>query len=118
MSWVDGQAGPVVRPYALTSGRTRPPAEFTLISVVLASRPATASDTGLGTQYAQILRLCQQPQSVVDVSARLGLPVGVVRVLLADLAERGLIRDRVPSSLPALPDDDTFRAVIDGIRSL
>ena len=110
--------GPVVRPYALTAGRTRPPSEFTLISVVLACRPVTAEDAGLGTQHSQILWLCQAPQSVVDVSARLELPVGVVRVLLADLAERGLIRDRVPPSLPALPDDDTFRAVIDGIRSL
>lgn len=89
-----------------------------MISVVLACRSTTAEDAGMGTQQAHILRLCQAPQSVVDVSARLELPVGVVRVLLADLAERGLIRDRVPPSLPALPDDDTFRAVIDGIRSL
>ncbi len=109
---------PVIRPYALAPGRTRPQADFRLISVVLACRPVAADDAGMGTQQVQIMRLCQAPQSVVDVSARLELPVGVVRVMLADLAERGLIRDRVPASLPALPDDDTFRAVIDGIRSL
>lgn len=118
MNGFEPGSGPVVRPYALTSGHSRPPAEFTLISVVLAVRPVAAEDTGLGTHCVSILRLCQAPQSVVDISSRLELPVGVVRVLLADLAERELIRDRVPTSLPALPDDDTFRTVINGIRAL
>ena len=108
----------MVRPFALAAGPARPAAEFTLISVVLAGRPVTPDDTGLGADCVTILRLCQAPQSVVDVSARLELPVGVVRVLLAELAERGLLRDRVPTSPPALPDNHTLRTVIDGIRAL
>jgi hypothetical protein len=117
--WADEDAGPVVRPYALTAGRTRPHGEeFDLIAVVVASRPPSASDGGLGSECAEIMRLCQRPQSVAEISSHLSLPVGVVRVLLVDLLDRGLIRRRAPVSTAQLPTDETFRAVINEIRSL
>jgi uncharacterized protein DUF742 len=115
--WIDDDAGPVVRPYALTGGRTRPARDgFDLIAVVVANRPASRSDEGLGSAYAEIMRLCQQPQSVAEIAARLRLPTGTVRVLLGDLVDRELIRK--PTRAANLPTDDIFRAVIDGIRAL
>ncbi|NUT34012.1 MAG: DUF742 domain-containing protein [Hamadaea sp.] len=117
--WVDDDAGPVVRPYALTAGQAGTVAtEFDLIALVVAVRPAEAGDAALGSACADILRLCQAPLSVVDVSARLGLPVGVVRALLGDLTQRGLIRRRQPAPLTTLPSEETFKAVIHGLRSL
>src|SRR5688500_16494263 len=89
--WIDDDAGPLVRPYALTGGRTRPAqGDFDLIALVVANRPAAPSDGGLGSTYAEIMRLCQQPQSVAEIAARLRLPAGTVRVLLGDLVEREL----------------------------
>ncbi|MBV1850175.1 DUF742 domain-containing protein [Catellatospora tritici] len=119
MRWLDDDAGPVVRPYAMTGGRTRPAqGDFDLIELVVATRPMLSMDAGMGTELAEIIRLCQRPQSVAEVSARLRLPAGTVRVLLADLAERRLIRRRPPVDLRHLPTQDILRAVIDGIRAL
>src|SRR5689334_7452860 len=84
--WLDEEAGPVVRPYAMTSGRTRPSnGEFDLISLIVATRPAAPGDLNLGPEHAAIIRMCQQPLSVAEIAAHLNLPVGIVRVLLGDL---------------------------------
>ena len=45
--WDDAEAGPVVRPYAMTRGRTEPTGgTFDLISLVVATRPVPVSDSG------------------------------------------------------------------------
>lgn len=116
--WVDADAGPVVRPYAMTRGRTEPLAgDFDLIAIVVADRTLTAADIGLGPEHHAIVELCQQPQSVAELSAYLDLPVGIVRVLLGDLLGRMLIRAHNPNPVAA-PSDDLFEAVIRGIRQL
>ncbi|MFF5172273.1 DUF742 domain-containing protein [Micromonospora sp. NPDC000089] len=117
--WVDDHAGPVVRPYAVTRGRARPAAgTFDLISLVTATVPEVGEAAGLGPEHVAIVALCQRVQSVAEVSARLDLPVGAVRVLLGDLVERGLVRVREPGAGGALTDESIFEAVIDGLRAL
>ena len=119
MLWVDDEAGPLIRPYAMTSGRTRPRhADLDLIAVLMATRPALPSDGGLGTVYAEIMALCQHPVSVAEIAAHLRLPAGTVRVLLSDLLERRLVRRRAPVNVTHLPSADILKAVIDGIRAL
>ena len=94
--WVDRDSGPVVRPYAVTGGRTEPAdgEVLDLIAVIMASgRPAEPADQlGLSPEHRRILGLCRQPATVADVASDTGLPVGVVRVLLADLIQQGRIR--------------------------
>ncbi|MEV0274127.1 MAG: DUF742 domain-containing protein [Hamadaea sp.] len=117
-AWLDDDAGPVVRPYALAAGTTAEAAEeFDLIAVVLASRPPAATDAALGSASARILQLCQEPLSVVDLSARMNLPVGVVRALLGQLAARDLIRRSQPGPA-ALPSEEIYKAVLHGLRAL
>lgn len=117
--WVDDEAGPLIRPYAMTSGRTRPRfGDLDLIAVVVATRQALPSDGGLGTVYAELMGLCQRPVSVAELAARLRLPAGTVRVLLSDLLERELVRRRAPVNVNQLPSPDILKAVIDGIRAL
>ncbi|MEV6966241.1 DUF742 domain-containing protein [Hamadaea sp. NPDC051192] len=117
-AWLDDDAGPVVRPYALAAGITAEAAEeFDLIAVVLASRAPSSGDAALGTASARILQLCQEPLSVVDLSARMSLPVGVVRALLAQLAARDLIRRSHPGPA-ATPSVETYKAVLHGLRAL
>jgi hypothetical protein len=116
--WLDEHAGPVVRPYAMTSGRTRPTGDFDLIALVVAMRHSTATDVGLGPEHLAIIRLCQRPLSVAEIAAHLDLPIGIIRVFLGDLLDRELIFVRVPQPAAELPSEDIFKAVINGLRAL
>jgi hypothetical protein len=117
--WLDEDAGPVVRPYAVTGGRTRSDVgEFDLIALVVATRPVSALGPGQAPEHVSIMRLCQRPLSVAEVSAHLNLPVGVVRVLLSDLFDDGLIRIHQPPPASQPPSQWILNAVINGLRSL
>ncbi|MEV6925647.1 DUF742 domain-containing protein [Dactylosporangium sp. NPDC051485] len=117
--WVDADAGPVVRPYAMTRGRTQPTSgNFDLITIVMTVRAMSPVDVGLGPEHEAIVQLCQQPTSVAELSANLNLPVGTVRVLLGDLLSRVLIVASNPDPVTNPPGDDLFEAVINGIRRL
>jgi hypothetical protein len=117
--WVDEAAGPVVRHYAMTHGRTRPTrGEFDLITLVMATRSARRPEAGLQPEHNSILRLCQNPVSVAELATHLDLPVGTVRVLLGDLLDRGYIRTRSPVPANHQPTERVFKAVLDGLRSL
>jgi len=117
--WLDEDAGPVVRPYAMTSGRTRPSTgAFDLITLVVAARPVSTTDVGLGPEHAAIIRLCHRALSVAEVAAHLDLPIGIIRVLLGDLLDRELIFVRIPQPAGEIPDEDVFEAVINGLRAL
>jgi hypothetical protein len=118
-SWYDEDAGPVVRPYAVTRGRARPRGEFDLISIVAATGPpAAAAVAGLGPEHQAIVALCRLPSSVAEIAAQLDLPVGIVRVLLGDLADRRLITVRTPLPDTQLPSEQVFEAVLRGLRAL
>jgi hypothetical protein len=120
LEWVDRDAGPIVRPYAMTSGRTTPTrGGFDLISIVLAARPGRAADGATyGTESAEIIRCCQQPVSVAEISAHLDLPARTVKVLLGDLLDQNLIHTRRPGATVGLPDELVLEAVMHGLRSL
>jgi hypothetical protein len=117
--WLDDDAGPVVRPYALTGGRTRSDVgEFDLIALVIATKPVSAVGLGLAPEHVAIVRMCQHPLSVAEVAAHLNLPVGIVRVLLGDLLDEGLIRTHQPPPASQPPNPRVLNALIDGLRSL
>jgi Protein of unknown function (DUF742) len=117
--WVDEAAGPVVRPYAVTHGRTQPArGEFDLITQVTAAQTVGDDESGRQPEHVAILRLCQNPTSVAEIATQLDLPVGTVRVLLGDLLDRGLVRTRAPVPAGNLPDDNVYKAVLDGLRAL
>jgi hypothetical protein len=117
--WLDEAAGPVVRPYAMTSGRTQPSSgDFDLIAIIASSRSITSADVGLTPEHGAIIRLGQRAISVAEIAAHLDLPVGIVRVLLGDLLDRELILVRAPESTTQLPAERLFKEVIDGLRAL
>ena len=76
--WLDEEAGAVVRPYALTRGRTRAAGgRLDLIALISAVRDASATELSLGPEHLALLRICRRPTSVADLAADLDLPVGV-----------------------------------------
>jgi hypothetical protein len=118
--WLDAEAGPVVRPYALTQGRTRHSGEaFDLVATVLATRARIADRGGLAPEHASVLQIAQAPTTVVDIASDVDLPLGVVRILLADLRELGLVTIQAPVPMkPRQVDRNTLREVLHGLRGL
>jgi len=117
--WFDREAGPVVRPYALTKGRTLPSggASFGLIDVVVATSERSAEHFRPGPEHRRILSLCRQPTPIVDLTSEIDLPIGVVRVLLGDLMSEGMVRVLSSQQQPAA-DQRLLRMVLDGLESL
>jgi hypothetical protein len=116
--WLDDEAGPVVRPYALTGGRTRPAGQSLDLVALVSARSRLAPDpSGLEPEHSQILLSCQRPVSVADLASDLDLPLGVIRIMLADLRERGLIRIHRPAQ-GRLTDPKVLQQVADGLRRL
>ena len=117
---LDDEAGPVVRPYALVRGRTRPAGAVLDVVAMACAVPGGASGTwepDLEPEHLALLRQCRVPASVADLASSLGLPLGVIRVLLADLRDRRLITIHQPR--PArLTDIRILREVADGLRRL
>ncbi|MFI5830991.1 DUF742 domain-containing protein [Streptomyces sp. NPDC051578] len=122
--WYDAEAGPLVRPYAMTGGRTKPGphgVRFDLIALVVVggAGPAAGDEALLGPEHRVLLGLCgAQTQSVAELAADADLPVGVVRVLLGDLLEGGHVKVSRPVPPARLPDERILREVIDGLRAL
>ncbi|MFI8106586.1 DUF742 domain-containing protein [Streptomyces sp. NPDC086023] len=79
------------RPYTLTRGRIHASRRLRLETLVQTA-PGLQDHRTLLPEHQQILALCGHPRSVAEVSALLGIPLGVVRVLVADLADHGLLR--------------------------
>ncbi|MET8584399.1 DUF742 domain-containing protein [Streptomyces collinus] len=121
--WFDDEAGPVVRPYAMTRGRTTSPAQhrLDLIAVVVTEPGArdAETDTMLAPEHVEIVGLCRAaPQSIAELAAELDLPIGVVRVLIGDLVHAKLVHVTRPVPPAELPDESILRDVIDGLRAL
>jgi Protein of unknown function (DUF742) len=83
----------VARPYTVTGGRTRPRGErqFDLIDIVVATGAEPGGAFSPGPEHRHILGLCQRPTVVADLTAAVGLHLGLVRVLLGDLLYEDLI---------------------------
>ncbi|MGA8460448.1 MAG: DUF742 domain-containing protein [Streptosporangiaceae bacterium] len=120
--WVDREAGRVVRPYALTGGRTDPAggAVLDLITVIVAygPPPTAAASRRLGPEHRKLIGLCQEPMTVADAAADVALPLGVVRVLLADLIQQKLITVQPRRAVRPQASPDLLREVLNGLRSL
>jgi hypothetical protein len=118
--WFDREAGPIVRPYAMTRGRTMPAADafIGLIDTVLAEeRPQLPIEARLNSEHRRLLRRLAQPVTVVDLASDAGLPVGVVRVLLSDLAQWGAIKV-VPVPRGHVVDERILREVLNGLQAI
>ncbi len=113
--WLDDAAGPLVRPYTVSSGRTRPTIELDLLSLVLAQGP---SPSALGPEHAKAHGLCHTPTSVAEVAAHMKLPVMVAKVLLADLVESDAMTMRAPRPAADLNDRVLLEKLLDGLQRI
>src|SRR6187399_2768902 len=112
-------AGPRVRPYVLTRGRTHSVFELRLETMVSIRADAKWEGTALSAEYQPVRALCVTPLSVAEVAANLSVPIGVARVLLSDMAELGVMHihgtERTAEGRPPMA---LMRRVLDGLNRL
>lgn len=119
---LDEAAGPLVRPYAVTGGRTQASREFYLITLVAAT--GGPLQAGANPDHGRILLACQNPKgtSVAEISAHVRLPVAVIKILLGDLlAWRAIVAQapvNVAFSESSRRDPQLLKAVMNGLRKL
>ncbi|MEV5829330.1 DUF742 domain-containing protein [Spirillospora sp. NPDC052242] len=115
--WLDGDAGPVVRPYTLTRGRTRLRDDtLDLISVLEAT--GVPARTRLAPEHRRLLEICRRSITFADLTSEIDLPVGVVRVLVDDLRDENLLRVLKPTPAGDVPDELVLRKLLNGLRAL
>ncbi len=116
--------GRLIRPYTMTGGRTGSDQPFIALEALVSATP-----TGFRNKHqfrweaARIIDLSRQETAIVEIAARLDVPIGVVRVIVADLAHRGAVQiSEPPSDAPASLEGYTYttllQKVLDGIKSL
>jgi len=104
----------VVRPFMLTGGRTRPLHDGLRIETLLHAAPAALS-APLRFESRRIVELCQAPMSMADLAVALQVPLGVVRVIVADLVTESYLR--IEEQLSELPIE-LIERIRDRVRAL
>jgi hypothetical protein len=116
--WVDSDAGPLVRPYAITRGRTQPRGErFDLVTILVGTGRPTPRPGGLSHEQIRLLDLCRLSYTIADLASEMDLPLGVVAVLADDLIELGLLTV-VRATSTDRPDLALLRRIRDELRAL
>jgi hypothetical protein len=118
MQPAQGEQSSLVRPYAVTGGRTAPRTQLALEALVSS---ATSLHQDLSTrtpEYQAIGALCRQVRSVAEISAMLRIPLGVTRILVADMAAEGLVQLHQPQLDAGKPDLNLLERVLSGLRRL
>ena len=110
------------RPYTVTGGRTRPAHDNleleTLVQTVTGDEEQLAA---LGREQRSIAALCREVVSVAEISARLDLLLGVTRVIVGDMALKGVVVLYRPPATDAdadLPPVQLLERVLHGLRNI
>ncbi|MEU9402515.1 DUF742 domain-containing protein [Streptomyces sp. SID4985] len=113
-------SNPLVRPYAMTGGRTRPRYQLA-IEALVHTTAAPHQMQGQLPEHQRICNLCREIKSVAEISALLTIPLGVARILVADLAEAGLVAIHQPGgdeNAGGQPAVTLLERVLSGLRKL
>ena len=80
-----------VRPFTFSGGRTRSRHPLMVQTLVSTSEPGQEPPGTLMPESISIYKLCRETRSLAEISAELGIPLGVTQVLVSDLAEQDLV---------------------------
>ena len=114
----DSPGSSLVRPYAVTGGRTKPRYQIQIEAMVAASHYDARDLSVLSPECQAILGFCRDWRSVAEISAVLRMPLGVARVLVADMAVEGLVRVHQLDTTQGGPNLNLLERVLGGLRKL
>ena len=114
----DGDDVSLVRPYSRTGGRTRTTIDLALETLVSVSGRGHRSV--VDPDHQPVVDLCTQARSVAEIAALLAVPLGVARILVADLAQEGLlsVHDTATPQADGAPSMVLMERVLAGLRRL
>lgn len=113
------ETGSLVRPYTRTGGRTRPDYDLAIEALVETSERGRYEEAAALPEHRSICGLCVETRSVAEVAAYLRLPLGVVRVLIGDMAGLGLVMIHQSGLLVGdRPSLAFLERVLSGLRKL
>jgi hypothetical protein len=104
-----------VRPYALTGGRTQARHPLLVETLVTANPREPGQDATLPPEARAIHAFCSTHRSIAEIAAVLSLPLGVVRVLVGDLADAG--RVRIHPVAAVVPRRELLERVLRGLKA-
>lgn len=111
-----------VRPYAVTGGRVRSETADFPVEALVEALPGAQRRLGLTQEKRAIIeRTASQYLSIAELSAYIELPVGVVRIVVADLVDERSVRVHGVSSSSDYSPATTMsvlESVLNGISSL
>lgn len=114
--------GRLIRPYAMTGGRTGADSSIALEAHVIATAFGARMIQQFPWEAGEIITLSETGTAVIELGALLGVPIGVVRVLVGDLAEMGAVVVSNPAAEVAARGGEDYTAllerVLDGIKAL
>jgi Protein of unknown function (DUF742) len=112
--------GRLLRPFAMTGGRARRRHDQIEVEALAATTWLGETTRAQALEQRSIALLCREPQSIAEISALMRLPLGVVRVLVGDMADQGLLELHRPGQSGVRPDRnrDLLERVLDGLRRI
>jgi hypothetical protein len=114
----ESSATRLVRPYTVTGGRTQPRYKLALEALVTATVYEPRDLSVLAPECQAILQFCLDWRSVAEISAVLRLPLGVARILVADMSADGLVRIHQRDDSEGRPDLNLLERVLSGLRKI
>ncbi len=110
--------GDLVRPYVITNGRELPYDNAFSLTTLVTSTQAAQHGRVLAPESRSVLDLCSGGYlSVAEVAAHARLPLGVVRILLAELTDNGLVTARAPIPAAQRTDEKLLQDVLSGLKA-
>ncbi|HEV3379678.1 MAG TPA: DUF742 domain-containing protein [Trebonia sp.] len=108
----------LVRPYTVTGGRTQPRYKLAMEALVTATVYEQRDLSVLAPECQAILQFCLDWRSVAEISAVLRIPLGVARILVADMSADGLVRIHQRDDSEGRPDMNLLERVLSGLRKI
>ena len=108
-----------VRPYLLTGGRTESSVDLPLETLIHTTETGAQVTENLNQESQWILKMCQQPMSIVELSAHLSVPLQIAKILVSDLLTSGYVATNSRTSdSDERPDLELLQRVLHGLQNL
>jgi hypothetical protein len=98
--------------------RTRPTHDALEIEALVSTTSMVDQAPKLTVEQRAIAVLCHDLLSIAEVSAQLHLPLGVIRVLVGDMADEHLVMVHRPAQAGDRPDLALLERVLDGLHTI
>lgn len=108
-----------VRPYVMRGGRVRPSRDTIGVDTLIMTAPdGPPLPLTAPREQRDVLTMCIRLHPLVEVAARLHLPVSVVTIVACDLIDSGRLHARSPAPQAGRPDPTMLQELLDGLRKL